>query len=230
MVNNWEGCVTDDLLQMLNNWMEYYISVHMKYRALPTESQRFVYHLSKNSKGKQIFTVEIVIGIEEGYSTTPAIHRHNRYDEFTHAFRALKNKEQLAIIGYADPFDELKDRKTWKLFLKDCKCRNDKDYERLIARAMEHLQIEAQKRRLVEIAVNHVRTWECIAELLKVSVPTAKKIVEEGNLPVYRVNGTIQCEKDSFLKEYSRLRISGFWSSKHSKTCQKAYQNVCLES
>ena len=209
MVNSWPGLIANATWTMFERWIEYYIGQKLPYRSLPTESERRIFELSYNRIGQRQYEIKTLIGIEEGHCTTP--HRFNKLDEFTMAFRDLAQVEQLALIGYVDPFQELTEAKIWKAFLEKCECARTTDYERLVKRAVMALQAAAEERGLVEKFRGRVCTWAKIAALKDVSVPTIRRMVERMKLPVYQTRGVVECDRKDFLAAIDRWEREHPW-------------------
>lgn len=190
IVNRWRDFVSEKTLTLLSEWVEYYICNRSHGARLPTEGQRYLLVKSYNKLGQAIFNLKVLEGLDFSRSTLPK--EFNRLDEFTMTFRQLEAMEQLVIIAYIDPFEELREKDQWERFLNQSLIRSNAQYDRLLSQAVIKLQKLCEKKGLVNTMKHEIRTWEKIAKRLSVSVFTARKIAKDpkARMPVTMVGGT----------------------------------------
>lgn len=213
IVNRWKDFVSDGTLSLLSRWIEHYITsrIHSAVR-LPTEGRRFVFKKDYNRLEQVIYRIEILEGLETSRSTTPK--KFTELDEFTYAFRSLENIEQLAILAYVDPFDELKTAENWKNFLSANALRSNAEFDRLLTKAMTNLQKTCEKRRLSKMMKQEIRGWDKIADRLDMTVPTAIKLSKDAELQLpVTIIGKIPITTEEQISEWinSRIEKRPYW-------------------
>ena len=166
--------------------------------SLPKEATRYVYHTFRNKLGEQCFRVETITGVEEGRSTQ--VKFHTRVDEFGYAFRTLTDKQQLLILCYADPFDELNDKDEFRQFLTEIGIGKEQEYWKLLEEAFVVLQKKLEKRGLAQEMDDILSGWLQISDYLQMSLPTVKKLAKEGKLYISRLGGRVISSKSMLEK------------------------------
>lgn len=213
IVNRWKDFVSDGTLSLLSRWIEYYISSRMHSAAkLPTEGRRYLFKKDYNRLEQVIYRIEVLEGLETSRSTTPK--DFTELDEFTYTFRSLDKVEQVAILAYIDPFNELNGEKEWKDFLKVNAIRSNSDYDRLLTKSMIHLQRLCERKRLTAIMKQEIRGWDSIAARLNMTVPTILKLSKDPDLEVpITMVGRIPITTEDRIAEWleGRIKERPYW-------------------
>jgi hypothetical protein len=86
---------------------------------------------------------------------------------------------------------ELKEEKTWNQFLVRSKIGSNAQFDRLLTKAMVHLQRESEKKGLSKAMKHEIRGWGKIAKRLNMSITTAQKIAkdETARMPITLIGG-----------------------------------------
>lgn len=201
--------VSDQTVSMLCAWIEYRAKI-VKGPFLPLHSVRYVVSKRYNKHGMAIYDTTVLEGPECSISTAPK--PFTKIQEFTYSFYSLSKDNQIIILSYIDPMDELNNRKDWFSYLKGFGIGN---CEERLAGAMVQLQKEAEKRNLVKSTDGEIRGWDNIAEYLQCTKPTAIRLARDCQLPVTKFGGGIYTTAAK-LQEYieQRIDIAPYW-----KTC-----------
>ena len=186
ILNKWPDKIDQNVIDLLTKYLERRSCNCRSGSSLPQEATRYVYHTFRNKLGEQCFRVETVTGVAEGRSTSPKF--HTRVDEFGYAFRSLTDKQQILILGYADPFDELNDKDEFRQFLTEIGIGKEQEYWKLLEEAFVVLQKKLEKRGLANTVDDILNGWTQISDYLQMSLPTVKKLFVSIHL-VYIVTG-----------------------------------------
>lgn len=203
--------VSDQTVTLLCSWVEYRTKV-VKGPFLPLHSTKYLVRKKYNKNNVAIYHTTILEGIEHGRSTAPK--PFTKVQEFTYSFYSLSKEDQIIILSYIDPMNELNDRVDWISYLKSFDIRNCD--ARLIC-AMVQLQKEAEKRNLVRSTEGEISGWDNIADFLKCTKPTAIKLARDCQLPITKFGGRVYTTA-ARLQEYIDQRID---SNPYWKTCSR---------
>lgn len=203
IANLWPEKVDNALIILLEKYIERRSCNCRSGSSLPKEATRHVTRIFRNKQDQRCFMIETITGVEEGRSTAPKF--HTRVDEFGYAFRSLTDKEQILILGHADPFDELTNKEEFKKFLKEQGIGKEQEYYKLLEAAFLKLQNICAMRGLVTVTEDILSTWAEIAAFLEVSIPTAKKMTVENNLPISFLNGRVISSKTKIEKRLNEI-------------------------
>lgn len=197
--NIWPDKIDQNVIELLTKYLEKRSACGLRSGAsLPKEATRYVYKTFRNKLGEQCFRVETITGVEEGRATSPKF--HTRVDEFGYAFRSLTDKQQLLILGYADPFDELSEKDQFREFLTEIGIGKEQEYWKLLEEAFVVLQKKLEKRGLAQDMTDILTGWDQVASYLKLSLPTVKKLAKEGRITISRLGGRILASKSMLEK------------------------------
>src|SRR5574343_473732 len=199
ILNKWPDKIDQNVIDLLTKYLEKRSGCGLRSgSSLPQEATRYVYHTFRNKLGEQCFRMETVTGVAEGRSTSPKF--HTRVDEFGYAFRSLTDKQQLLILGYADPFDELNDKDEFRQFLTEIGIGKEQEYWKLLEEAFVVLQKKLEKRGLAQDMTDILTGWDQVAGYLQLSLPTVKKLAKEGKIYISRLGGRIISSKSMLEK------------------------------
>lgn len=207
IVNRWKDFVSDGTISLLSRWIEYYIYSQMHSAAkLPTEGRRHLFKKGYNRLEQVIYRIEILEGLETSRSTAPK--QFTELDEFTFAFRSIEKIEQVAILAYVDPLDELKSEMDWKSFLYENAYRSNADFDRMLTKSMVDLQKSCERRKLSKIMKQEIKGWDKISSRLDMTIPTVIKLSKDPELQMpITMLGKIPITTEDKLSEWLNERI-----------------------
>lgn len=179
IANLWPEKVDNSVIILLEKWIEKRSYCNLRSgSSLPKEATRYTTRIFRNKQDQRCFIIEKIEGLEEGRSTKGKF--HTRVDEFGYIFRKLTDREQISLLIYCDPFDELEERESRLKEIKKNGFSNEGKFLKEVGNILEKLQDMCVSAGIVE-DLNHKKQmtdFKKIAKKLKVTVPTVKKILK----------------------------------------------------
>ena len=149
LINRWSNKVDDKIFVLLEKWVEKRICSICKTPYLPVETERYIVEKKYNRFGVAIFETILLKGVEN----TPGTKQHDITEVDIFGFDVFLNLdeiEQICVLAYIDPFDELKGKENWKEFLDKVNIRGGGEYDRILRNSFINMQNMAQNIGLVD--------------------------------------------------------------------------------
>ena len=126
----------------------------------------------------------------------------------------MTDKQQILILGYADPFDELNDKDEFRQFLTEIGIGKEQEYWKLLEEAFVVLQKKLEKRGLANTVDDILNGWTQISDYLQMSLPTVKKLAKEGRLYISRLGGRVISSKSMLQKNIQDIVVENNYNRK----------------
>jgi len=215
IINRWPKYVSNELITLLEKWIEKRIVSVVKSPYLPSNGRRYLFVKRYNKNGLAIFDEVILEGIEHGARGTRP-REMTSVDVFGYdVFLSLSALKRGVVLAYADPFSEFANEDSWQSFLRHLSLKNH-TFEESLKGAMIEMQRKAEEKGIVKCMTLEGEIWglENIAEFLCISRPTLIKYIKDHSLkiPVSKVgNRWFSTEKLLADWKLNLLNHRQFW-------------------